>query len=64
MTRREVEVTDKNEMTRILDTCKYLHLGLIDGDKPFIVTLNYGHEFDVTDERLVLYLHSSKVNAP
>ena len=60
MTRREVEVTDKKEIERIFDACKYLHLGLVNDGKPYVVTLNYGYEFGMEDGRLVLYLHSSK----
>ena len=59
MTRREKEITDKTEIEAILDTCKYLHLGLSDGDKPYVVTMNYGYERDAEDDHLVLYLHSA-----
>ena len=60
MTRRESEITDKNDINRIIDTCKYLHLGLSAGDMPYVVTLNYGYEWDAADGHLVLFLHSSK----
>ena len=59
MTRREREVTDANEIKEILDSCKYLHLGLSIDDKPYVVTLNYGYEWDETDGHLILYLHSA-----
>ena len=59
MTRREKEVTDKTEIEAILDTCKYLHLGLSDDNKPYVVTMNYGYEWDETDGHLVLYIHSA-----
>ena len=39
MTRRELEVTDPQEIIRILDTCKVLHLGLVDEGQPYIVPM-------------------------
>ena len=59
MTRRELEVTDQNEIQRILDTCKYLHLALVDDGKPYVVTLNYGYRMDPEDGHLILYLHGA-----
>ena len=35
MTRREREVTDINEILKIMDTCKIVHVGLVDGDQPY-----------------------------
>ena len=43
MTRREREVTDINEIIKILDKSKVLHLGLVDGDEPYVVPMNYGY---------------------
>ncbi len=58
MTRRELEVTDQKEINRILDTCKYLHLGLVDEGMPYVVPLNYGFEYN-TDGKLILWLHGA-----
>ena len=58
MTRRELEITDKKEINRILDTCKYLHLGLVDEGMPYVVPLNYGFEYN-TDGKLILWLHGA-----
>ncbi|MBE6013770.1 MAG: pyridoxamine 5'-phosphate oxidase family protein [Lachnospiraceae bacterium] len=60
MTRRETEITDKTAIESILDTCKYLHLGASIDDMPYVVTLNYGYEWDKSDGHLVLYLHTAK----
>lgn len=57
MTRRELEVTDQKEIIRILDKCKVLHLGLVDGDEPYVVAMNYGYTLE--DEKLTLYLHAA-----
>lgn len=59
MTRREREVTDPKEQKRILDTCKIVHLGLVDKGMPYIVPMNYGYEFE--GDKLVLYMHCGKV---
>ena len=58
MTRRERQVTDINEIIKILDKAKVLHLGLVDGDEPYVVPMNYGYEF--VDEKPVFYLHGAR----
>ena len=60
MTKRENELTDQADIEHILDSCMYLHLGLSSDDVPYIVTLNYGYEWDVSDGHLVFYLHCSR----
>lgn len=57
MTRRELEVTDQKEIIRILDKCKVLHLGLVDGDEPYVVAMNYGYTME--EDNLTLYLHAA-----
>lgn len=58
MTRRERQVTDIDEIIKILDKSKVLHLGLVDGDEPYVVPMNYGYEF--VDGKMVVYLHGAK----
>ena len=58
MTRRELEVTDPNQIIGILDKCKILHLGLVDGDEPYVVAMNYGYTLE--GDALTLYLHAAK----
>ena len=55
MTRRERQVFDKNEIIRILDNAKVLHLGLVDNDEAYVVPMKYGYE--MVDEKLIVYLH-------
>lgn len=55
MTRREREVTDINEILKILDNSKIVHIGLVDGDEPYVVPMNYGYTYE--DEKLTFYLH-------
>ena len=57
MTKRELQITDKNRILEILDTARVLHLGLCAGDEPYVVPMNYGYTEE--DGRLVLYLHSA-----
>ena len=57
MTRREHQVTDINEIKSILDECKILHLGLVDGDEPYVVATNYGYTLE--DEKMTIYLHAA-----
>ncbi len=57
MTRREREITDPNRIDQILNNCLYLHLGLVDDGKPYVVPMNYGVERE-SDGHYVLYLHS------
>lgn len=55
MTRRELEVTDMNEIIAILDKCKIVHLGLVDDGMPYIVPMNFGYTME--DGKLTLILH-------
>ncbi|MGN0701751.1 MAG: pyridoxamine 5'-phosphate oxidase family protein [Lentihominibacter sp.] len=56
MTRRELEITDIEEIKGILDRAQVLHLGLVDDGFPYIVPMNYGYEME--DGKLTVYLHS------
>ncbi len=58
MTRREREITDINEIIKILDKAKVLHLGLVDGDEAYVVPMNYGYK--MADGKLTVYLHGAK----
>ena len=58
MTRRERQVTDMCEIVKILDNSKVLHLGMIDGDEPYVVPMNYGYTLE--DGKLTLWLHCAK----
>ena len=57
MTRRERQVTDTNEIIKILDKSKVLHLGLVDDDEPYVVPMNYGYTLE--DGKLTIYLHGA-----
>ncbi len=58
MTRRERQITDINEIINILEKSKVVHVGMIDGDEPYVVPMNYGYILE--DGKLTLYLHGAK----
>ncbi len=57
ITKREREVTDINEIREILDKGKIVHVGMIDGDEPYVVPMNYG--YTLNEGVLTLYLHGA-----
>ena len=58
LTRRERLIEDENIIRMILEKAKVLHLGLVDGDEPYGVPMNYGHIFE--NGKLTLWLHGAK----
>ena len=58
MTKRELQITDENQIRNILDTAKVLHLGLAVNNEPYVVPMNYGYTME--EGKLVLYLHSAQ----
>ncbi len=57
LTRREKLITDIDTVIGILDKSKVLHLGLVDGDEPYVVPMNYGYTFE--NDKLTLWLHGA-----
>ena len=58
MRRKDREITDINEILELVAKTDVLHLGLFDGDYPYIVPLHYGYEY--ADRTLTLYMHGAK----
>ena len=58
MTRRELQITDRNEILDILDRSMIVHLGLVDGDEPYVVPMNYGYTME-EDGTLAVYVHGA-----
>ncbi len=58
MTRREQQVTDINEIIEILEKSKVVHVGMIDGDEPYVVPMNYGYILE--NGKLTIYLHGAR----
>ena len=55
MRRKDREITDRDEMTSILQAGEVCRLGLSDQAQPYIVPLNYGYQWN--GQSLVLYFH-------
>ena len=53
MRRQDRKVTDIEEIKSILNSTRIIHLGMMDGDYPYVVPLHFGFEF--IDN--VLYVH-------
>lgn len=53
MRRKEKEITDRSVMEEIIGQAQVCHLGLADGDQPYMVPMNFGYR-DGT-----LYLHGA-----
>ena len=57
LTKREIRITEPDEIARILDTAKVLHMGLAVDNEPYVLPMNYGYVLE--DGKLTLYLHSA-----
>ena len=53
MRKKEKEITDIEEIEKIIKKAKVCHLGLMDNDEPYIVPVNFGYD------RNALYFHSA-----
>ena len=58
LTRREFEITDIEKIRHILDTSLVTHVGMVDGDEPYVVPMNFGYIMD--GDKLTIYLHGAK----
>ncbi len=58
MRRKDREIADESAIRSILARARVLHLGLLDGEYPYVVPMHYGYAFE--SGRLTLYSHSAK----
>ena len=58
MRRNDREITDIGEIEKIIAEARYMHLGMLDGDYPYVVPLHYG--YCIQEGRLQLFVHSAK----
>lgn len=58
MRRSDRQVCDFAKIRAILDRCKVMRLAMVDGDKPYLVPLNFGYRLE--NERLTLFFHCAK----
>ncbi len=59
--RTDRAVTEFAEVEQIIQNAKILHLGLIDGNFPYIVPLHYGYEYNSDTQHWIFYMHGAKV---
>lgn len=57
MRRSDREITDIDEVFRVIDDCPVVRLAMADGGKPYIVPLNFG--YDRQGDTLTMYFHSA-----
>ncbi len=58
MRRKDREVTDFTEILKIIDAAKFLHLGMMEQEYPYVVPMHFGYEY--AENQLVFYLHCAK----
>lgn len=58
MRRKDREITDLAEIEKIIRKARVLHLGLLDGDAPYVVPLHYGYILETG--KLTFYMHCAK----
>ena len=57
MTRREHQIFDIDKILEILEKSKVVHIGMVDGDEPYVVPMNYGYTYE--NEKLTIWLHGA-----
>ena len=57
MTKRELQITDPQQIISILDQAKVVRVGLAVNNEPYVVPMNYGYVME--EGKLTLYLHSA-----
>ena len=58
MRRNDREVTDIQEIRALIDECKVIRLAMINGDKPYVVPLNFGYTYE--NGAFTFYFHGAK----
>jgi len=58
MRRKDKEITDTNDKINIIKRCKVCRLGLSENNKPYVIPINYGYDFE--NNTLTLFFHSAK----
>ena len=57
MRRKDREVTELSQIEEIIKKCDCIHLGLLDGDYPYVVPMNFGYERN--GEQFTFYMHAA-----
>lgn len=57
MRRKDREATEFSQLEEIIRQCDCIHLGLLDGDYPYVVPMNFGYER--TGDQFTFYMHAA-----
>lgn len=55
--RKDRAIIDIKQINEVLQTAKIVHLEMIDHNRPYVILLNYGYEWQ--EEQLILYIHGA-----
>ncbi|MDO5773048.1 MAG: pyridoxamine 5'-phosphate oxidase family protein [Spirochaetales bacterium] len=59
MRRKEREITDFEEMIKILDESNFLTLAMINGNEPYSVPVNFGYKLDGDRKQIQIFIHGA-----
>lgn len=57
MIRKDREITDINEILKIIDKCKVMRIGFCEDNEAYIVPMNFGYTYE--NDRLTFYFHGA-----
>ncbi|MDR2759002.1 MAG: pyridoxamine 5'-phosphate oxidase family protein, partial [Spirochaetaceae bacterium] len=58
MRRKDREITDIEELRGIISRCKVCRLAMAENNRPYVVPLNFGYEYQ--NGELILYFHGAQ----
>ena len=61
MRRKEREITDFEEIIKILDESNFLTLAMINETEPYSVPVNFGYKLDDDKKRIRIFIHGATV---
>ncbi len=57
MRRKDREITSLEEQLQIWQTCKVCHVAMVDGDRPYLIPVNFGAALE--KGKITLYFHGA-----
>lgn len=58
MRRTDRQIVDTDKIESIIANARYMHLGMFDGEFPYVVPLHYGYQMEAG--KLTFYVHSAR----
>lgn len=59
MSRKEREITDFEEIIKIIDESNFLTLAMIKGTEPYSVPVNFGYKLDGDRKMIQIFIHGA-----